>query len=1350
MDPNQFNDLMKSLPQPKEQVDPSLMGAMQAGADGAHQASQTQAVQDSQEPIRDFFSRLGDEIAGADSKDRSPGPAPTNPDGSEMSTGQRLGTIYKDAATDAIEPAAAAAGGALKSVFETKDFLFGDTPRPQQSELRRGIEEDVDRLSQKSLFNGIAASMGQFTAGMIGVGKLGAAAKALPWVGKGIAAVAEGAPLLTETAKAATVGALVFDPQDARLSNLIQDTPLANPVTAWLAASPDDSDAMGRVKSAMESIGLDATLTASFLVAGKIMKHLKAGDTAAAQAEANRFQAQQRAEMAKEQAANASAANEPAQAGGPGTTADVQPTPGGNAPEAPAPVPGNAEAPNGAAGPSGDTSGAAPAGDGAPVSSTPDAGNPMGLGADANGVPTPGQAEGAPGGPKYQAANENVGGATEANPPRPAPEVNVDIPDTGARKGGPVKPMVNFADEDTQAVLKLAQKDADAMWLHDGYYGAMLAGHKFGDGDHLPYGKLNTDQDLENFMTRVTDAAQERADKLGGGAILHDAQVQQIVRQTVALYGKDPQAVLNILQNAGRNASREVAKMTSAYTIMQKAMADASLLAEKFRMEDHAVFGGDPKAHMAEIKKQLSVAASLYAAGDSMSSNAGRSLRGMRRDVLPWDWSKVKSFTADLNGAPDAVVIDLLGAAQGRAQALKTLMTPKVLSSIGDFLQYMRINNLVSGPLTQVVNVVTSGAVVGMTPMTKILGALPGALIGNKKAMGAIGMYARQYNYMGATLIDGFKTAGKAFLKGDSVLSPHNTEMWHGVQVDKRIPAPGSQPVGKGFFKPWNSTGNIVYNALSVAGAPIGVPTRALGSADELLKQITYRSKVMARAHTEALEQIATRTGMTAADKKAYVKQYVKDKVDNAFDAQGRGLDPNALKEANIATFQQDLLPGTFGRHILAMTQQFWPARFVIPFVKTPTNVIRTGWKLTPGLNILQGEYRDMLLGHNGIEAQHQAVGQMAMGSLFLGAAAYLSSQGLLTGGGPLDPKARAETMATGWKPYSIPRKNEDGTTTYYSLSKLDPVAIPMGIVADIMDHMHNVEWDGTDEGLEPAAEAALLGLVMSVGKQFQQKTYLLGATQMLDAIMNTNEEQGGKQWETYLSSQAQSLVPFSGLTRQTNDDIYLRDARSLADKLMQVTPGLSDKLDARRNWMGEKMVQRPGLWSTDEASLIDQEMTRLTLQNGTSLTRASPYHQGVDLRDLTMEDGKNAYERFQELTYQVAPGKPTLRARVYKLMTSKGYMNAPDGAADINNTKMNQIADLVSKARKQALQVMQKDKQFRQALMLPQQQANDQFRAVRGLPPKAPTPHKGIDALERMGEAFGIDLDGQPDQPQE
>ena len=59
---------------------------------------------------------------------------------------------------------------------------------------------------------------------------------------------------------------MVFDPKDERLSNLINKLvpALRNPVTEYLATSPDDSAAEGRFKSALEGLGLGALMEGVF------------------------------------------------------------------------------------------------------------------------------------------------------------------------------------------------------------------------------------------------------------------------------------------------------------------------------------------------------------------------------------------------------------------------------------------------------------------------------------------------------------------------------------------------------------------------------------------------------------------------------------------------------------------------------------------------------------------------------------------------------------------------------------------------------------------------------------------------------------------------------------------------------------------------------------------------------------------------------------------------------------------------------------------------------------------------------------------------------------------------------
>ncbi len=93
------------------------------------------------------------------------------------------------------------------------------------------------------------------------------------------------------------------------------------------------------------------------------------------------------------------------------------------------------------------------------------------------------------------------------------------------------------------------------------------------------------------------------------------------------------------------------------------------------------------------------------------------------------------------------------------------------------------------------------------------------------------------------------------------------------------------------------------------------------------------------------------------------------------------------------------------------------------------------------------------------------AIGQMGMGSLFMGTAAFMVSNGSITGGGPRDFKQRQQLMATGWQPYSLVTEKEDGSKTYVPFGRLDPVAIPFGIIADLQDAIHNLGDGGGRNG---------------------------------------------------------------------------------------------------------------------------------------------------------------------------------------------------------------------------------------------------------------------------------------------
>lgn len=424
-----------------------------------------------------------------------------------------------------------------------------------------------------------------------------------------------------------------------------------------------------------------------------------------------------------------------------------------------------------------------------------------------------------------------------------------------------------------------------------------------------------------------------------------------------------------------------------------------------------------------------------------------------------------------------------------------------------------------------------------------------------------------------------------------------------------------------------------------------------------------------------------------------------------------------------MATFQQELLPNTLGKWVQSGVEQHQWMRLMLPFVKTPTNIIRYGWKLTPGLNLLQQEYREMLKGAMGPELKAQATGQMMMGGLFMGSAAFLVSQGTITGGGPRDYKMAQELKATGWQPYSAVVSHSDGTKNYIPLDRMDPMVIPFGIMADLMDALHALEGEET-----PEVQAAVGGLLVAVSRQFTDKTYLTGVGQTLDALMQPEDRL--KSWATNTVS---NFIPFSAGLRQANSDPYLRQARELTDKLMATIPGLSDNLPARYDAWGDPL-RRVGLWSSDEAQLVDRETQRLILEGGSSITAPQPVHDGVDLREITLSDGSNAYEQYQKWAGRPLKG-PSLKALIARRMASRAYQLAPDGPMHVKGTKLWLLHPVIDAYRTRAKKLLKRDPVVRDAFRAADMKVRAQWKANRAAAGEGESP------MTKLGSSFGVDL---------
>ena len=129
---------------------------------------------------------------------------------------------------------------------------------------------DLDTYGDpKSITGAAARGITQFVVGFIGAGKITKPIKLFRKAGGFTKASVHGA----------MADATVFDPEEARLSDLIESNPsLRNPITTYLKSDPNDTRAEGRFKNAIEGLGL-GVVAEGFIRSLRVLKSRKKIDT---------------------------------------------------------------------------------------------------------------------------------------------------------------------------------------------------------------------------------------------------------------------------------------------------------------------------------------------------------------------------------------------------------------------------------------------------------------------------------------------------------------------------------------------------------------------------------------------------------------------------------------------------------------------------------------------------------------------------------------------------------------------------------------------------------------------------------------------------------------------------------------------------------------------------------------------------------------------------------------------------------------------------------------------------------------------------------------------------------------
>ena len=631
------------------------------------------------------------------------------------------------------------------------------------------------------------------------------------------------------------------------------------------------------------------------------------------------------------------------------------------------------------------------------------------------------------------------------------------------------------------------------------------------------------------------------------------------------------------------------------------------------------------------------------------------------------------------------------------------------------------INSILSGGKTLTTNFLGPMAVSLYRPLENALG---GVMTADAKV---IRQSMREFTGLLTGFNDAWKMSKLALSKNELVLDP----------MARQVDLPSNQrhaisAAGAGV-SPESGLGRM----FDKVGKVLGMPTRFLGSTDEFVKQLNYRTVVRADLFEQGIEKgysgakladfvakemddmvidgaaltsrnldrAATELGHSGLDKVNWIAAKLKNG-----DLQDRAaLATRALDVAREVTFTRPLQESQSGFRSLSRKGQeavnAHPSmRPFIPFIRTPVNLLSyagermvdpflsTARMLNPVARKTPKELKLITRNRSRFTAdlasgdpmrQGEAYGRMMTGIGFTATGLTFAASGRITGGGPKDFKQRKLLEEAGWRPYSIQLGDN-----YLSYQRMDPYASMLGIFADMSDINRYAPPEMQEE-----VSALGINTAIAVARNVGSKTYLQGVMD-LAGLMENPERFIGQTGRKF----AAASIPYSGLMGQSvyavGGDDTMREVRTWVDAMQAKIPFLSAGLDAQRNFMGEtsdRYMAAGGRWtdwflpivhSTTSSDSINLEIAGL----GHRFTPPTSVRYGTDMREMVSDSGQSAYDRWMELHQEVRIGGRSLNQAMSRLIKSSRYTRmSPEGFGDEGSPRVKAINSLLQDYRMKA-----------------------------------------------------------------
>ena len=344
----------------------------------------------------------------------------------------------------------------------------------------------------------------------------------------------------------------------------------------------------------------------------------------------------------------------------------------------------------------------------------------------------------------------------------------------------------------------------------------------------------------------------------------------------------------------------------------------------------------------------------------------------------------------------------------------------------------------------------------------------------------------------------------------------------------------------------------------------------------------------------------------------------------------------------------------------------------VVPFKKTPVNVLKRGVEYSPA-GLLKGAY-DTLYGiKKGKISKTEALDNLTAGlsgTAIVGLGYFLAKAGLLSGGEDDPTRKAAFDRNTGAQEYAITLP--DGSS--YTIDWLAPGVLPLMVGVELFQQFQNVaenETYGFDQVLsalfsitDPILELSMMEGVQGAISTFQQDS----GAKFADLLANAVRSYTGQFVPTILGQIARTVDDTRRSTYSGKNDVTSKIEQGFKQSLNKL-PGLSTLMEPVINHRGEEVKQEgdhwavrlllntvsPGYYKKTDMTPADKEMDRL--YNITGESGILPYEtpKTATLDEKTYELAPKEYTEYAKTMGQTSSGA------LEKLIKKAAYQNMTD-----------------------------------------------------------------------------------------